>query len=321
MANRYDFDDNEKGKLAGLWESMGPRVTVGAVTLAVVLLAGVIWATYPDGDDAMPGDAVPIVRADAGEFKITPDDPGGMQIAHRDSTVFGAGSNSEAGVENLLADDDSEEPMPKSQLFAGLNTGEPSAEMADSMPPQPDSAQATVPATDPAQSAASSQTASIEEKILNDTAPAAGALSEPVQEATPPKEVDMAQAARAAAQLEPAAGAATGAASATKDAAKEAAKAAAKAAKVEPAAGAASGNFYIQVGSVKEASKADAEWKKIQAKHSQLSTLTHRVERADLGAKGVFYRIQAGPVSKENAAASCDAIKKVTPGGCLIVAD
>lgn len=322
MANRYDFDDNDKGKFSGMWENMGPRVTVGAVTLAVVILAGVIWATYPD-DSTTPGDAVPIVRADAGDFKTLPDDPGGMQIAHRDSTVFGAGSASEDNVENLLADDQAEEPMPKSQLFAGLNTGEVSGEIADSMPPQPDSAEATVPATNPAATADAEKTASVEEKVLNDTAPAAGGLTAPAAPTTAtapqaPKEVDMAAAAQAANQIEPTAGASTTAGTATKEATKEAAKAA----KVEPAAGAASGNFYIQVGSVKEESKAAAEWKKIQAKHTgQLSTLTHRVERADLGAKGVFYRIQAGPVSKENASAACDQIKKVTPGGCLIVAD
>lgn len=319
MANRYDFDENEKGGFAAFWENMGPRVTVGAVGLAVVLLAGVIWATYPD-DDAAMGTAVPIVRADAGDFKATPDDPGGMQIAHRDSTVFGAGTNRDDSIENLLADDTSEEPMPKSQLFAGLNTGELSGEMADSMPPQPGSAEATVPATTPAPAPDAAKTANIEEAILNDTAPAAGELVAPPA----PREIDMAAAAQVANQIEPTAGAATTAAAASKtNAVKAAEKAAEKAAKVEPAAGAsAAGNFYIQVGSVKEESKATGEWKKIQAKHeTQLGTLTHRVSRADLGAKGVFYRIQAGPVSKENATRACDQIKKVTPGGCLIVGD
>lgn len=316
MANKYDFDEKDNGRLSGLWETMGPRVTVGAVTLAVVILAGVIWATYPGEEGAAPGEAVPIVRADAGSFKTAPDDPGGMQVAHRDSTVFGAmgtGGTAEP-VENLLANESTEEPLPKSQLFAGLNTGEPSGEIADSLAPQPDSAQATVPATTPVDNADAAKTASVEEKVLNDTAPAAGAATPvappaPATAAAPeePRPIDMAAAARAANQLEPAAGPSTTAASA---------------AKIEPAAGAAKGNFYIQVGSVKEESKAGAEWKKIQAKHStQLNTMTHRVERADLGAKGVFYRIQAGPVSKENATSACDQIKKVTPGGCLIIAE
>lgn len=325
MANRYDFDDNEGGvgaKLAGLWEAVGPRFTVGAVALAVLILGGVIWASYPDGDTAGADQAVPIVRADAGEFKTAPDDPGGLQIAHRDSTVFGAmgSDNAGEGVENLLADDSSEEPVPKSQLFAGLNTDQVPAEVADSAPAQPTSAEATIPAGTPSETAEAAKTASIEQKIaegLSTTEPAAGA-EKPAETTTAntaaaptpapaEKTVDMAQAAQAAAQLEPTSGPATTAAAA---------------AKVEPAAGAASaGSFYVQVGSVKEEGKAADEWKKIQAKYTSLNSLSHRVERADLGAKGVFYRIQAGPVSKDQAASTCDAIKKVTPGGCLVVAD
>jgi hypothetical protein len=317
MGNRYEFDENENGlgaKLAGLFEGVGPRFIVSAVTLAVVILVGVVWATYPDSDSAGPDQAVPIVRADAGEFKTAPDDPGGMQIAHRDSTVFGAmgTENAGEGVENLLADDNSEEPVPKSQLFAGLNTDQVPAEVADSAPAQPTSAQATIPAATPSETAEAAKTASIEQKIIDGVAgvePAAGADKPATTTAATPtaKPIDMAQAAQAAAQIEPTAGAATTAAAA---------------AKVEPAAGAAtSGNFFVQVGSVKEESKASAEWKKIQAKYTNLNDLSHRVERADLGAKGVFYRIQAGPVSKDQAASTCDAIKKVTPGGCLVVAD
>lgn len=309
MANRYDFDDNDGfgAKLSAFWESVGPRVTVGAVTLAVVVLGAVIWTSYPDDTANGPDQAVPIVRADAGDFKALPDDPGGMQIAHRDSTVFEAMGNGseEGGVENLLAEDDSEEPLPKSQLFAGLNT-DPAAETDGAMPPQPRSATEADNTTD------DTAPSSIEQAIANDLA-----KTEPAAGATPAKkpEIDMAQAAQVAAQLEPTAGAATTAAAEPKAAAKEAEKAAT----IEPAAGGA--NFYVQVGSVREQSGADSEWKKIQAKYNALNDMSHRVERADLGAKGTFYRIQAGPVSKDKAASACDAIKKVTPGGCLVVAD
>jgi hypothetical protein len=50
-----------------------------------------------------------------------------------------------------------------------------------------------------------------------------------------------------------------------------------------------------------------------------LSGAEYRVQRADLGAKGVFFRIQAGPMSKDSAKSVCDAIKASKPGGCVIV--
>jgi cell division septation protein DedD len=91
-----------------------------------------------------------------------------------------------------------------------------------------------------------------------------------------------------------------------------------KADSVQVATPPASGDYYIQVGSVRSAEGAEGEWKKIQAKYPVLSGYSHRVESADLGDKGMFYRIQAGPVSQEAAASTCNSIKKIDPNGCLV---
>ncbi len=63
---------------------------------------------------------------------------------------------------------------------------------------------------------------------------------------------------------------------------------------VPPAAGA----FRIQLGALGSAAEAEAEWRRLRRRHGDLlAALRPRVQRADLGAKGVFYRLQAGPLA------------------------
>jgi TPR repeat protein len=58
------------------------------------------------------------------------------------------------------------------------------------------------------------------------------------------------------------------------------------------------GAFRIQLGALDSATAAEAEWRRLKRHHrDSLEALRHRVQRADLGAKGVFYRLQAGPLA------------------------
>lgn len=94
---------------------------------------------------------------------------------------------------------------------------------------------------------------------------------------------------------------------------------------IEPAAGVAApsiniqpGSYYVQLASITDRSRADKEFSKLQRKFSVLQGLDFRVQEANLD-KGMFYRIQAGPFSKESAKSVCDAIKEQKPGGCILV--
>jgi hypothetical protein len=248
---------------------------------------------------------VPVVSAYISPYKTAPDDPGGMEIAHRDSTVFSSIRDGEDAkpVENLLADETSEEPMPRSQLFAGLNTGaedmaatspasgeatDQTAAIPSAMPPQPK------PTSQGDQAVSSTQTASQDQtspdQAVQDIAPAAGTTSDE----TP--SVDMNEAASAASQLEPAAGAATAAPQVMKP-----------------------GTHYVQVASIRDSAQVTKEWKKLTAMYGSLTGMSYRTVAADLGAKGSFTRIQAGPMSKAEADKLCSAIKAKTPGGCMVV--
>lgn len=101
-------------------------------------------------------------------------------------------------------------------------------------------------------------------------------------------------------------------------------KAAKEVAKIAPAAGAASsainiqsGIYYVQLASITDRSRADKEYSKLQKKFSVLDDIDFRVQEANLD-KGMFYRIQAGPMSKDSAKQVCAEIKKQKPEGCIV---
>jgi cell division septation protein DedD len=51
-------------------------------------------------------------------------------------------------------------------------------------------------------------------------------------------------------------------------------------------------------------------WKKMKAKHASLSAAVPVVVRADLGTKGIFYRVRLGGFEDQNAAKkSCNKLK------------
>lgn len=323
MARYNDFDEPEgDGVFDQILTIVGERkreFAIASVTAAVILLGLIVWGSYPGSEDEA-GDSVPIVRADAGHYKTTPDNPGGMEIPYRDSTVFSAGEQAEGETtENILAEDTTEQPVPRSQLFAGLNTeGQPviSEEPMDLTANAPagevEDTQAQLAKAAPVESPSNDDL--VKEAIGTTPADSGTTTAQAPAPAEAPAEEELASAAIVA--PEPAKPA---------PAKPKADKQAEAAAKTEPAAGAASapkvtpGGYYIQVGSVRSESGADGEWKKIQAKYSsQLGGLKYRTQEANLGAKGVFYRIQAGPMSKESADGICGKIKAQSPGACLV---
>lgn len=305
MAKKYDdFDDGDQSgfldQILNIVSRRKREFAIVSVSAAVLLLGLVVWGSYPDSADTGAAESVPIVRADAGDYKTTPENPGGMEVPYRDSTVFSSvGDN---GTENILAEDTTEEPVPRSQLFAGLNTEGEQPAPATTAEASKGEVEATMEAMNKVEPVlppsndtlvkeaigvpASSETkpAPVEEKVAAAVIP----------EAVKPKVEEPAPEAKTAAKIESAAGAAT----------------AAKA--VQP------GGYYVQLASVRSKDGAAGEFKKLQAKYSSLNGLKFRTQEANLGAKGTFHRIQAGPMSKESATDICTKIKKVTPGACLV---
>lgn len=88
------------------------------------------------------------------------------------------------------------------------------------------------------------------------------------------------------------------------------------------AAPAAGGGYAVQVTSQRSEADAQAEFRSLRAKFpNQLGSREPIIRRADLGAKGVYYRALVGPfASADQAAALCSSLK-AAGGSCLVQRD
>ena len=81
-----------------------------------------------------------------------------------------------------------------------------------------------------------------------------------------------------------------------------------------------SGKFLIQVGAFRDRASADAGWARMRKRNADLLALLEpNILRADLGAKGVFYRLRAGPLGNKSAADRLCGRLKERKLGCLVV--
>ncbi|MBV9524042.1 MAG: SPOR domain-containing protein, partial [Alphaproteobacteria bacterium] len=94
---------------------------------------------------------------------------------------------------------------------------------------------------------------------------------------------------------------------------------------VKPAAPAATppaiaGGIRLQLGAMHSEEAARQAWERVkQANADLLGGLTAAWPRADLGARGIFYRLQAGPIADEaKAERICRALKQ-RQVGCILV--
>lgn len=290
-----------------------------ALFLTAGIFASFIMSGAP-GNDAQ--NAVPIVKADALPFKVVPTDAGGMEIPNRESTVYStmreAALEEPSPIESLIAD---EEPVDKlAQFAAEVETMEEFAGDASSAPvvasvepaagvqaliPEasaPVRKSSTQAPTKPFYDAGSSpETLAFvrsvlerkDQKISNGRKPDSAAPN-------------ILNAKEEIARVEPAAGV-------------ETPRSAAPAPASVSAPASESTSYYVQLGSVISEKGAEDEWKRLSRIFSaELTGSAHRVQQADLGDRGIYYRIQAGPMSHEMASEVCSSIQAQKTGGCLV---
>ncbi len=337
MTQHDDFDDP---KINNFLSSVGPKAAFFIVLIALSFMIGVVWKLYTGGGDSNnnPSDNVPIIRADKEPYKVQPDEPGGMKMPNKDSTIFSSlnSDDEDRGIENLLADNDEEDPMPRSQLFAGLNTERDESLHAEAqdMPldkPLTEDEERIMSQAKEAQAIVSNlidQGVDAIEATDNETETAAGSAQEEKPEPVKKTEVKPKSQEDSKPESKPAPVVAPKVETKAEVKKPEPKKTPPKPApKTEPEPKAQltfnkpvtlGGDYYIQLASVQDRKRTEDEWNKLKKKYgSVLSGYKYRVETAQL-AKGTYYRIQAGPVSKEQANKTCKAIKRQTPGGCIV---
>ena len=83
---------------------------------------------------------------------------------------------------------------------------------------------------------------------------------------------------------------------------------------------AVTGSYRLQLGALRTEEAAKSEWLKLQRQNSDvLGKLSLSVSRVDLGARGTYYRIQAGPIADGGKAAQDCAALKSRKISCILV--
>lgn len=86
-----------------------------------------------------------------------------------------------------------------------------------------------------------------------------------------------------------------------------------------PKAAAPSGSAQVQIAALKSQAEAESMWKSLSSKHSVLKGKSHTVVKADLGDKGVFYRLRVTGLADKSAAAKLCSSLQSSGVGCMPV--
>ncbi len=249
------------------------------LVLVLAILGGGGYGAYKKwGEDFLrpTGDDIPTVRAVDGPFKVRPETPGGADVPNRDKEVYGLLERDKAGKGKAVTE--SLSPRPEAPMRPPLTATPPSSVASEESSPQ-----MTI---GPGESD-DDETEMVEVKpdgvsAASQAAPAAPSAASPspnqVRSAAPPPPPPPPPAVKSEEQIATA-----------------------------PATSIPARAFKIQLGAVRTEAAAWVEWDKMRKTYaSVLGRLALNIERADLGTKGVYFRIQAGPFNDRAAAdAAC----------------
>ncbi len=323
-----------------------PNRRIGRTLIILVLLVGVgagAWARWGGQLRPATGDEIPVVRADAAPVKVKPDRPGGLDIPNRDKLVYDRLESlpPPPRAENLLPRP--EAPLLPSSAPAGRPAAAAPAKTAEAKTPEPPKppklraadnvpkierpipvkvAVVKKPLPPPAPPAIKMEPKAVAAKPVKLVASAPKtAVSAPPAMKTEPKAVAAKPAKPAASAPKSVLLVPPAVKTKTKAVAAKPAKPVASAPKsAAPAARPAGSGYRVQLAAVRSDRDARREWTRLRTRHSGLlGRLRHSVVRADLGDKGIYYRLRAGPLENKAAARSlCGELTKIKVG-CLVV--
>jgi hypothetical protein len=252
-------------------------------TISLVCFAVIIWAAYPEDQEKYAGMDIPVIKADTAPYKFKPDNPGGMEVLHQDSTVFDPLERKPEKVERLMPQP--ENPVDKDAAVgekATLEAAAPKLNLDLQMKPVAEGTEKIV----------------LKESATRKT-PTAIPSRKPGTKTPEPEKIYNER-------------------TAEKPAVKPAAKAETKPVAAKDAE--IVWETWVRLGSYRNLSGAYDDWSKLKKRHPQLlGKLQMRTVKVDLGAKGVFHRLEAGKVSDGRAREICRSLSSANPGGCIVV--
>ena len=322
---------------------------LAAVTLGVVIFGSLIAFAYHQGADTTANSTTPLIQAENGSYKEKPQNPGGMDVPFQDAVVFDQidqtkTASAGAPVENLLPPP--EQPV-ETKTAAATTTQTPAAttttqrviETAPPSAPKEDAAKGTIASSEDTDSVAdkiAATEASVKAKTetaapatvatstsstTTETATASPVTSTPVAAKTTETKTVATSTKTASAKspsMEDVFKSTT--TTTTVNATPAKMNAVAPAAHTPaPAVKTGTGSAKVQLGAFKDQAAAKAAWASLQKQYSpHLNGVTPNYARADLGAKGVFYRVQGVNLSKAQATDICKSINATKPGACIL---
>lgn len=311
MTDEHDYDLADDNAAENSASGVRRFVPMLVVAMAMSGFGGLAWYAYHAGSNAVSEEDLLLIEADKSPLKETPSDPGGMKFPHQDKTVFEAFSSQsggEAQVERVIPAP--EEPMEKPVA----STGETKTWVNEKLRGKSETVEPEE--MDKAIAAQTAATAPAQEETAEKAAAKAGATPleadrsakqdrglKPAVVASELAGVAPSADAKAAVEIstsQPAdvlsSAAVVAAAVATKTEAKPAERKSKErpiVEKTEKPAAKANAAARVQLGAYKSEAEARSEWAKIARRNANaLSGKTPMVVRADLGEKGVFYRLQ-----------------------------
>ena len=306
---------------------------IGAALGMSAVFAVAAWYAL-QRDDMQPEAAVdvPLVKAEQGPVKEKPEDPGGLKIPNQDKLVYERITpKPQSPVAEKLA------PAPEEPIVKTVELPKPTSSTAgSSAPAAPNIATpAAKMAKEVVQSAAVEKPAAKRDmksmpRPKTAIAPAEKHAAPPAISSAAPKVEGAKTESLLPALDKPSKAEAKEAVPATKATAPAmavkktppVAKAAVKKATVKKASAAktAASGYRIQLASYRRAALAEKAWQRLQKTHDGiLGALSGHTARADLGKRGVYYRLQAGFFNNAASARAACAKLKAKKQDCIIV--
>ncbi|MBF0563021.1 MAG: SPOR domain-containing protein [Alphaproteobacteria bacterium] len=320
-----------------------PLAIVIGILIGVGVAGGIGWYAY---SRIMPktvpkGSEIPLIKAETDRIKVKPENPGGMDVPNRDKLIYqqmGEG-NLPPEEERLLPAAESPLKPPEAKVpppLVAVPAPASPARVAETVPP-------VVKANEAPLSHRSVGTAPLENGGVSVPVPPLRTAVPPVAASTPmaiaplvapigvaPVPPPMAPVTVASHHAPAAETQATEAQHSAPSAAATKPHPPAKVANVPapapapvapPAKGGADlAGVKVQLGSLRAADLAEKTWEHMASRNGDLlGGLKHKVVQVDLGEKGIYYRIYAGPLSDVDAAKTLCSGLEQRKIGCMIV--
>lgn len=264
--------------------------------LAITGIAGITWYIVTGGGDKDGGGPAPLIKAEIAPAKVRPETPGGMDVPNRDKGVYSRISGTEFPDKPVRLQPPPEIPVARPTPPEPEKTGKTETVATATPEPSPAKPEQLLPPLPRPKPMAKIPTPAPNTATAPTPRPAPAAKAEPA--ASSPREKSSEKS------------------SEKSDEKLDIAAVAKRVAAVSPGAG----GHRIQLLASKSKAKAKLARTRLLKSHGKLlSGLAFTVDRADLGKKGVFYRLRAGPLPDRASAEKLCTRFKARKVECVIV--